>query len=481
MISNVITFNFHKKVDLMRKMFFYQSLLFILLVGSMAGCGGSGSSSPSSPSSSTPVPPAWGTATLIGVDNTGGALNPQIAMDASGNALAVWEQSDGAVTPVYSIMANSYSAATGLWGLATLIENNTGDTFNPQIAMDASGNALAVWGQWDGNISNVMSNHYSAATGLWGTATLIGAINTLEIFTPQIAIDASGNALTPWEQYDGSVSNIMSNHYSALTEAWGTASLIEENVGDVLAPQIAMDAAGNATAVWMQWWGGGASDIIANHYTAATGLWGTAEPIETDNTRNAFNPQIAMDAAGNALALWYQDDGTVYNIMSNHYSATTGLWGAAEVIENNAENAFTPQIAMDANGNALALWEQSDGAVTPVYSIMSNRYSVLTGRWGTAALIEGNTGDALAPQIAMDAAGNALALWRQKDNTSFKIMSNHYSAGTGLWDTAALIEDNAEDARAPQIAMDASGNAVAVWLKSNGTRKNIWSNTYKYL
>ena len=46
------------------------------------------------------------------------------------------------------------------------------------------------------------------------------------------------------------------------------------------------------------------------------------------------------------------------------------------------------------------------------------------------------------------------------------------------WGTAQLIETDAEIAAAPQVAVDGSGNAVAVWEQYDGTRYNIWSNRY---
>jgi hypothetical protein len=68
-----------------------------------------------------------------------------------------------------------------------------------------------------------------------------------------------------------------------------------------------------------------------------------------------------------------------------------------------------------------------------------------------------------------------LAVWVQ----SGSIWSNRYTAGTG-WGTAALIEtDNADDARAAQIAVDANGNALAVWTQWDGTRNNIWTNRFQ--
>jgi hypothetical protein len=70
-------------------------------------------------------------------------------------------------------------------------------------------------------------------------------------------------------------------------------------------------------------------------------------------------------------------------------------------------------------------------------------------------------------------------VWHQSDGTRYNIWANRYIPGTG-WDTAGLIEtDNAGSALYPQIAFDTSGNAIAVWSQSDGTRDNIWADRYE--
>jgi hypothetical protein len=175
-----------------------------------------------------------------------------------------------------------------------------------------------------------------------------------------------------WEQTDADSTrwNIRSNRYVA-GSGWQTAQLIEtDDAGSAFFPQIAMDAAGNALAVWRQTTNGTNDDIWANRYVAGSG-WQSAQLIETDNAGHAYTPQIVMDGAGNALAVWHQSDGTRYNIWSNRYVAGSG-WQSAQLIEtDNTGNAGSPQIAMDDAGNALAVWWQSDGRRE---SIWSNRF-----------------------------------------------------------------------------------------------------------
>jgi VCBS repeat-containing protein len=422
----------------------------------------------------TPGPGAiWATAQPVETEDSGDAHRPQVAMDGAGNAVAVWSQWDGTR---YNFWANRFVSGSG-WGTAQLIETDDSECADAsaQVAMDGAGNAVAVWECFDGSYHNIWANRYEAGTDLWGTAQLIETNNMGMAFSPHVAMDGAGNAVAVWEQYDGTRMSIWSNRYTSGTGLWGTAQLIETNdVGDVSLAEVAMDEAGNAVAVWTQF-GGLVRDIWANRYEAGTG-WGTAQLIETFDLADALFPQIAMDGAGNAVAVWWQYDGTQVSIWANRYLAGTG-WGTAQRIEtNDAGHALYPQVAMDSAGNAVVVWYQSDGFRD---SIWSNRYEAGIGLWGTAELIETiDTGYAIYPQVAMDGAGNAIAVWVQYDGTRDNIWSNRYVAGTG-WGTAQLIETNdAGRAWSPQIAIDGAGNAVAVWQQSDGTRYNIWANSF---
>ncbi len=359
----------------------------------------------------------WGIAELIQTDNLEWGLFPQIDVDASGNAVAVWQQTGTTNTNIYS---NRFTKGIG-WGSPELIETDTsGYAQNSQVAVDPSGNAVAVWHQLDGSLYNVWSNRYTAGTG-WGTARLIETDNSGPAQNPQVAVDPSGNAVVVWYQFNG----LKFNAYS-------------------------------------------------NRFTKGIG-WGSSELIDTDDSGSAFFPQVAVDPSGNAVAVWYQIDATNYNIYSNRFTKGIG-WGTAELIETGTSSyAITPKVAVDPSGNAVAVWHQLDGAS---FNIWSNRYTNGAG-WGTAELIEtDNSGNAENPQVAVDTTGNATAVWYQSDGTRNNIWSNRFTNGTG-WGTARLIETvNSGTAINPQVTIDPSGNALAIWSQSGGTYDHIWSNRY---
>ncbi|MFO8050518.1 MAG: hypothetical protein R6V01_02320 [Thermoplasmatota archaeon] len=411
----------------------------------------------------------WGMAIAID-DSEERVQNTDLAMDPSGNAIAVWQQYDGTI---YNIWSNRYVAGTG-WGTPILIENNdAGFAFAPNIVVNPSGNAIVVWAQNDGTKYNVWSNRYNAGIG-WGIAEQIETSNGIDPYSsPRIAVDSSGNAIAIWRQYDGTIYNIWSNRYVPET-GWGTPVQIEtQDEGSASSPSIAMNASGNAMVLWYQS-DGTRTNIWSSQYVPGSG-WSTAELIETDNAGNAIHPQIAFDNSGNAIAVWSQSDGTSYNAWSNRYVAGMG-WGTAELIEtDNTGSARLTRIAIDGSGNAVSVWELSRGAR---YDIWSNRYVVGTG-WGTAELIETNDeGSARFPKVDVDPSGNAIAVWRQSDGTTGSVWSNRYVPETG-WGTAGSIEDeSAGSMSSTKIAMDASGNAIAVWSKSDGNRNRIWMNRF---
>jgi hypothetical protein len=351
---------------------------------------------------------AWQAAELIETNNGGSASSPEVAFDSSGNAIAVWRQTDGTR---YNIWANRFNGTS--WGAAELIETDDGAASSPQVAVDSSGNAIAVWYQTDGTRNDIWANRFNGTS--WGTAELIETDNAGSALFPQVAFDSSGNAIAVWHQTGGTRYDIWANRFNGTS--WGTAERIEtDNAGNAAFPQVAFDSSGNAIAVWRQN-DGTRNNIMANRFNGTT--WGTAELIETDDGAGE-TPQVAFDSSGNAIAVWYQTDGTSNNIMANRFNGTS--WGTAELIETDDGAAFNPQVALDSSGNAIAVWQQFDGTS---YSIMANRFNGTS--WGTAELIEtDNAGPASFPQVAFDSSGNAIAVWHQFDGTRINIMANRF-------------------------------------------------------
>ncbi|MEW5756446.1 MAG: hypothetical protein AB1810_09080 [Pseudomonadota bacterium] len=423
----------------------------------------------------------WGTAQRIET-GAGNADDPQVAVDSSGNAIAVWRQN-------HDIWANRFNAESGAWGAAQLIETGAGNADDPQITVDSSGNAIAVWSQYDGLYTSIWTNRFSAESGAWGAAQLIGAGVGYDASDPQIAVDGSGNAIAVWRHKESGryryAGGTWAKRFNAESGAWGAAQMI--GAGDTAlysVPQIAQIAvadSGNAIVVWPQHSTPYAS-IWANRFSVESGAWDAPQLIET-SVGDAYSPQIAVDGSGNAIAVWSQHDGSTYtDIWANRFSTASGVWGTAQLIDPGAGHAYSPQIAVDGGGNAIAVWVQNDQNA----DVWTNRFSAVSGTWSGAQLIETGVGEADfiggPPQIAVDGSGNAIAVWVQIDDAyRNSIWANRFSAESGAWETAQMIENGVGHAYSPGIAVDGSGNAIAVWMQHDNSTNydDIWANRYE--
>jgi YD repeat-containing protein len=198
----------------------------------------------------------------------------------------------------------------------------------------------------------------------WQGAQSIETTNNF-VFLPQIASDPQGNATVIWLQGDAAGQALYANRYTAATHTWQGPQAIATSTSGI-APEVAIDAQGNAIAVWEQ-----SDGIYAGRYLAGTGTWQATQRLSTST---GAKPQIVIDAQGNATAIWQQSNGLVNNIYANRYIAATGTWQGAQLIESNdATSANFPQLAVDSNGNAIAVWQQG--------GVQANRYVAATGTW----------------------------------------------------------------------------------------------------
>ncbi len=251
------------------------------------------------------------------------------------------------------------------------------------------------------------------------------------------------------------------------------AALIEQDdTGDAKEPRLAGSLGGNAVAVWLQW-DGDRHNVWANIYDVGAG-WRAAQAIE-DRSGEAEAPHVAMSpAGGTAIAVWSQpDDGTLVRVWAKRYEMG---WGEPEPLEADTGVPSMPEVAMDPAGNAVAVWVQRDGTTQ---NLMAKRYEY-AGGWQAAEAIDQGDGDASRPHVAMDPTGNAMAVWQQSDRFQSNIWSRHYDAGTRRWGEAELVETRDGTASAPRVSMDAEGNAIAVWYQWDETlsHNDIWANRW---
>lgn len=437
-----------------------RTLLLVSAAAALAACGARDASQVSGTAQ------AWTSAEPVQRSGgVGDAVLSRVAMDGAGNAFAVWRQTDGYRD---SIWASRCAGAAG-WADPVLIEtDDRGSALEPQVAAAASGDAMAVWQQSDGARNSVWANRYAAATG-WGDPVLVETSDAGSAFGPHVAMDAAGDAAAVWYQLDGSRFGVFANRHLA-GAGWGAAERLSSASVDAGLPRVAIDPSGSGVAVWLQT-GGTATEVWASRLVAGGG-WSAPERVGSASG-GPVQPQTAVDGGGNAVAVWKSFDGSRWTVRASRYQAGAG-WGAAQALADGDVLDAHPQVASDASGAAVAVWEQSDGAR---YRIWSRRWA--DGAWEAAEVVDAAAaGDAVFPSVAMDGSGNAIAAWRQYDAGRWSVSASRYVPAVG-WSAARAIEPEQAGDAVPQVAAGAGGAAVAVWHRFDGTRNTIRAARYQ--
>jgi hypothetical protein len=175
------------------------------------------------------------------------------------------------------------------------------------------------------------------------------------------------------------------------------------------------------------------NDIWAARF--AGGDWSVPGRIDRHDGGDKRTPDIAVDGAGVAYAVWSQIDpdiaapmGRRANIWAARYTPGPG-WGPPELIEpenpdpNEDGDATVPRVDVNRTGNAFVVWRQIWGSWG---SAWSNRRDPEDTTWKTAERIEDIPETVFLPTIAVDEARHAHAIWLHSDSDTLKVRTNRF-------------------------------------------------------
>jgi YD repeat-containing protein len=419
----------------------------------------------------TASPAGWNNAAVRDT-STSTVADPRMAFDANGNGFLVWRVSS-------NVVAQRYTRATNSWGPEVILDNRTQTATLPSLSMDAAGNAIVAWVQSDTFANSIYGARYDAATGVWtqftnpidtnaadpnltdtsfpvntGTYTLVTAIN-------------GTRAVVAWQHNQaatGSVYNLYAARLNGTT--WAPAESLETLAATAGQQSVAIDDQGNI-AVAFQQSDGTALNIYVNRFTASTTTWSGAAVRDTAPTSGASDPRIAFDANGNGILLYRVGS----NVFAQRYTRTGNSWSGDSTLDALGTNATALQLAIDANGTGIAAWVQADASGASVYAARFNGTT-----WSAAVPIDApaatlNTPvNANAYTMTVSVAGNRAAIVWQQNQTATGTVYDVYAArfdGT-TWSAAELVEQRADNALQPVVAIDALGNVTAAFQQNDG-------------
>lgn len=191
---------------------------------------------------------------------------------------------------------------------------------------------------------------------------------------------------------------------------------------------------------------------------------GSEFQVNTFTSGTQYLPDIAMDADGDFVAVWTSDgqDGSGFAIVGQRYdSAGTAVGDEFLVNTVTTSNQFRPVVAMDADGDFVVVWDYSGNG------IFGQRYNAQGVKQGTEFEIgSSSVSTGGFPDVAMDADGDFVVAWHQIsiDGDQEGIVAQRFNAAGVAQGSEFQVNTVTTDIQIyAKVAMDAVGDFVIVW------------------
>ncbi|MEO8181751.1 MAG: Ig-like domain-containing protein, partial [Deltaproteobacteria bacterium] len=404
------------------------------------------------------------------------ADTPELAVDAPGNALLLWQlpSSEGQAAQV-----RAARFTPGQHWQALPISVSAGPYARPaRVVAGDDGVFALVWlgiGSAEAALYHLGDDHFL------GTPVRLGPSRIFSAATD--ALFASGRA---WVATSSGGAFLQAYH-SEGAAFWRTPkSLVQSDDGSRAAgPVLIADGLGQARAFWTH------SDTLLVATVDYSGDWDTPAAIASlDPSHSVDSFSGAGSDYGDALLAWEDTSRDSSDAVTSRLqlllldSGGTSAEDRPDSVDAGG-NAYSPAVEMSAEGDAVLTWVASpagpDDADAPARAWAASRLAD-SPAWSAPLALSGAEGvRARPPVLGLDPSGNGHAAWVEVDATgTARLVATRFTRAAG-WSAAtqvisaatpvspqhsrSLTATNKQD---PRIVVDAHGRALAVWVGPDG-------------
>ncbi|HEY9844151.1 MAG TPA: fibronectin type III domain-containing protein, partial [Candidatus Obscuribacterales bacterium] len=308
---------------------------------------------------------------------------PAVAMDADGAFVVTWKSrfQDGDGHGVY---ARRYAAGSTSGGEEIQVNvSTTSSQTSPDVAMDADGDYLIVWqsyAQEDGDSYAIVGRSFSAGSDIGGSEFVINSYTTGTQESPAIAMDADGNFVVVWSSFgqDGDEYGIFGRRFAAGDSTGSSEFQVNTyTTGRQQRPAVAMDADGDFVVSWLSYYQDGSEGGIYGRSFASESLIGGSEfQVNTYTSNNQTETSVAMDANGNFVITWQSSfqDGDNYGIFARRFPVAGESGPEFQVNTTTANLQEGASVALDSAGDAIVVWGDYSGQDGDRFGVIGRIY-----------------------------------------------------------------------------------------------------------
>jgi len=277
--------------------------------------------------------------------NPSGSVDPQIAVDKNGNINVVWEDDIAGRSDIsFSRLAVNGANFSLPKNLSNPLGNFISDAHSPRIAVDLGGNINAVWAGTDPidfNTDIFFSRSTDGGATFLPTPTPMNLSNSQGCsFNPVMAVDASGNINIVWEDTPDCrfITSSVFFRRSSNGVKFSTPLSISKDLASSFNARLALDANGNINVAW--------EDNAGNRDTFFTRSIdsGTSFPTIVNLSNDlgqSIAAQMAADKNGNLNVVWQDKTPGISQIFFSRLPAEAGANQPPTIVIPPADQTVT--------------------------------------------------------------------------------------------------------------------------------------------
>ena len=338
------------------------------------------------------------------------------------------------------------------------------DNKQAKLMVNENGTAVAIWIRSDGTHDRIQESHSSNGGATWSTPKFISDAGQ-NADSPALAIN-NNVVIAVWTRYNSTHYIIQEKHSTNGGIGWSTAQDLSLSGQNASAPDIALNDIGKSVVVWTRY--DGSDWVIQERHSADGGAsWPNPPTQRSTGGQDSYIPKVAMNNSDETIVIWQRSDST-HNLIRECYSPNAGTnWIGPQVLSTPGQNAAEAQVIINNNGVGIVVWKRNNGLYDVVQSIRSPDAGA---SWVALTDLSISTQDSYFPEIALNDNNNAVAIWTTYNGANYILKRKYSTDGGATWSAVYDLTPLGQSAQKyPQIVMNNNDVVVPFWALNNGT------------
>ncbi len=399
-----------------------------------------------------------------------------VDMDSTGAFMIAWM---GPSTIVHSqnLCAKIYSSS----GIATsedfIVNDYRGkldyDYFAPSI--EKSNNKFIIsWADTrvGGKSSNIYVQSYFKNGELLDSNKVVNDDSSYSIrFDPNIDADVEGDFAVTWLDDRREIENY--DIWAQYIDSEGTLScnnikINNQFIEEISQPIIKLNTSNNFLVTYSANNKEHYSDIYLNYFENSGKKLKEINITKTQNKsvqEKQITPAIAKKAEGNSVIVWKHEYYQYQYICARLFSSSGANIGGTIIVNDNEEiPAFTPDVAVDSDGNFLVIWVSKNNSYKNIYAQRFDSVgNKIEGNFKVTSNIPSTNEN--NPKIQINSEAQYIVAWEDDtDNISMEYFDKKWNSFEGITNVTNYSESFYQ-ALKPKISIDLNNDFIISWFE----------------